>query len=188
MTCGIYKIEANCPIAKLTGIAIYIGQSKNIEKRWKTHQKKYPTNQYNYEILLKCDVEYLDFFEKAFISGYDSHRFGLNKTIGGTSIKATHPDKETRKKLSKNNARYHLGKKHSAEHKQKISDAHKGKKLSEKALQNVKEINCKKVQINGIEYNSLKLAAEALGIKRTTLGAYLSGQNNWPKGLSGKYI
>jgi len=127
MTCGIYKIETKCPIAKKAGNAIYIGQSKNIEVRWKTHRKKYPESQYDYEVLLECDVQYLNFFEKAFISGYDSHRCGLNKTIGGTEIKNTHPDKETRKKMSKSAT----GKKQSEETILRKIEANIGKKRSD---------------------------------------------------------
>ena len=131
MTCGIYKIEAKCPVAKISGGAIYIGQSKNIERRWKTHRKKYPEDQYDYEVLLRCDVEYLDFFEKAFISGYDSHRWGLNKTIGGTSIKSTHPDKETLRKLSE----ISKGKKHTEESRRKMLGRH----ISEETRRKISE-------------------------------------------------
>jgi len=144
MTCGIYKIEAKCPVAKKMGIAIYIGQSKNIERRWKKHRKIYPKSQYDYEVLLQCDVQHLDFFEKAFISGYDSHRWGLNKTIGGTSIKSTHPDKETRRKLSESRRGRKIGPL-SEEHRLKLSESLKGnkncvgKKLSEEHRRKLSE-------------------------------------------------
>jgi len=120
----IYKIEAKCPVAKLSGRAIYVGQTTKLERRWKEHRKKYPTDQYDYEVLLECDAEYLNLFERAFIQGYDSHRRGLNSTIGGTSIKSTHPDEETREKTSE----ALKGRPRADEVREKISASLKGKK------------------------------------------------------------
>ena len=128
-TCGIYLITEN-----ETGL-VYVGQSKNIERRWKEHKKTRPVDLYTYEILLKCEVQYLNFFEKAFILGYDSHRNGLNKTIGGTNIRSTHFSEETIAKLSaagKGNQNA-LGCKHSEEAIVKRAAANKGKKRSEEA-------------------------------------------------------
>jgi len=115
MTCGIYKITCN-----ETG-KCYIGQSKNIEKRWKMHYHRFNKEYFTYEILMSCVVDWLDFFEKAFISGYDSHRNGFNKTIGGTSIKMKYPSEETRRKMSEASK----GKKYSDEAKRKMSEAKK---------------------------------------------------------------
>ncbi len=137
MTCGIYKITE-----RETG-RCYIGQSINIEERWYRHQGgrgKFPASAFDYEILLVCNVDCLNFFEKAFIFGYDSHRNGFNMTIGGTSIKATHISEETRAKIGAKSK----GRKHAEEARQKISAAkkgkpspHKGKSLSEEARQNM---------------------------------------------------
>jgi hypothetical protein len=90
---GIYKITE---IA--TGLC-YIGQSKRIEQRWLEHHKRFPLYRFTYSVLIECPVEDLNRFEIDFISRWDSHRNGFNGTIGGTSIKATHPDTETRRKI-----------------------------------------------------------------------------------------
>ena len=118
MTCAIYKITEN-----ETG-RCYIGQSKNVEKRWKSHYKRFPPELFSYEILLKCDADVLDFFEKAFIDGYDSHRCGFNRTLGGTAIRVRYPDAETRQKMSeagKGKTRPPF----SEEHRRKLSEARK---------------------------------------------------------------
>jgi hypothetical protein len=95
---GIYKITE---IA--TGLC-YIGQSirchGNNKGRWLEHYKRFPPALFAYEVLIQCPEESLNFFEKSFINGYDSHRNGFNGTIGGSGIKATHASVETRKKLS----------------------------------------------------------------------------------------
>jgi len=128
MTIGIYKIEAICPVARMANQAIYIGQSKNIERRWKVHQKRFPKDQYSYEVILVVPPEHdIDLLERLFIDVYDSHRNGLNKTIGGTAIKAKYPDAETRTKISAAKK----GKLFSEETKAKMSEAHKGKTKSE---------------------------------------------------------
>ena len=120
---GIYKITE---IA--TGLC-YIGQSIHCHAqkggRWKEHHKRFPPALFTYEVLIQCPEESLNFFEKSFISGYDSHRNGFNKTIGGTSIKATHPDAETREKMGAGNR----GKTMSPETRAKISAANKGQRI-----------------------------------------------------------
>lgn len=84
MSIGIYQITE---IA--TGL-IYIGQSVRIEARWKDHQRTSCGRQldkYSYEVLMECDADVLDFFERAFISGYDCLApKGLNKTTGGQGL------------------------------------------------------------------------------------------------------
>ena len=128
MTCGIYKIT------EIETGRCYIGQSKKIEARWKQHHKRFPVDSFEYEILLTCDVDCLNFFERAFIDGYDSHRSGLNKTLGGNSIKSTHPDEETLAKISQNRK----GKLHSEETKRKMSETRRGRKHSEEAIENMR--------------------------------------------------
>lgn len=78
MTCGIYLIKNN--ISKKE----YIGQSINIEKRWKDHKKdlrnnihknqhlqnaynKYGENNFNFYILEECDKSILNDKEKFYI-------------------------------------------------------------------------------------------------------------------------
>ena len=84
---GIYKITN--PKGK-----VYIGQSKDIKKRWYTYKrilcktqpkiynslKKYGVNNHTFEIIHTCSIEELDYFEKYFISEYKSYdiKNGLN--------------------------------------------------------------------------------------------------------------
>ena len=96
MTCGIYKIEN-----KLNG-KIYIGQSINIERRWKDHRKainscgeeyKYPLYQairkdklenFSWDIIEECSKNELDEKEKFYIKEYNSFvPYGYNLTSGG---------------------------------------------------------------------------------------------------------
>jgi len=94
MTTGIYKIT--CKETR----QCYIGQSKHIERRWTFHHKRFPPQLFNYEILVTCPVADLNELEILMIETFDSHANGFNKTIGGTSIKATHLPAESRAKIS----------------------------------------------------------------------------------------
>lgn len=96
MTCGIYKIEN-----KLDG-KVYIGQSINIEERWKIHKKSIHCcgNEYDYplyrairlhglenfewSIIEECLKEELNNKEKFYIKEYKSIvPYGYNQTFGG---------------------------------------------------------------------------------------------------------
>ena len=94
MTIGIYKITC-----KETG-RCYIGQSKHIEKRWGAHNKRFPPQFFDYEVLVTCPIVDLDELEKLMIETFDSHYNGFNKTIGGAGIKSKFVSEITRYKLS----------------------------------------------------------------------------------------
>ncbi len=125
MTIGIY-----CITERATG-RCYIGQSKHIEKRWKVHYKKFPLDLFSYAIIRTVTIPaFMNSFERHYIRLYDSHCNGFNQTIGGSNIRATHPDAETRAKLSAAG----IGRKHSDETKAKMAAAktgQKGKPLTE---------------------------------------------------------
>jgi group I intron endonuclease len=95
---GIYKIE------NLINHKVYIGQSKDILLRWKSHKnsifvdflkiknhhlyksfRKYGIKNFSFEIVKKCKKEDLNDLESFFIRVYASwHRnYGYNKTFGG---------------------------------------------------------------------------------------------------------
>jgi group I intron endonuclease len=95
-TIGIYKITN-----KINGKA-YIGQSINIEKRWKEHKKRYKnvnTRSYDYplykafrkygidnftfEIIEKCKEKKLNEKEIFWIEHYNTFFKGYNQTLGG---------------------------------------------------------------------------------------------------------
>ena len=88
---GIYKIE------NLINHQIYIGQSKNIEKRWQDHKnrtktgttkfyqalREYGIENFSWEIIEECSQEQLDENEIYWIEHYDSYKNGYNSTPGG---------------------------------------------------------------------------------------------------------
>lgn len=95
VVCGIYKITD-----QLTGEA-YIGQSKNVAKRWGEHMRagcgaatSSKTNRlyeamrrdglshFSFELLEACDSDDLDEKEKFFIELYSADSLGLNSTAG----------------------------------------------------------------------------------------------------------
>lgn len=96
--CGIY-----CIFNKVNHKR-YIGQSVDIEKRWKQHKNllssrkfqienqhlvsawhKYGADNFEFFIIEKCNVKELDVFEKFWIDYYNSNNpnKGYNKTLGG---------------------------------------------------------------------------------------------------------
>ena len=96
MSCGIYKITN-----KLNQHA-YIGQSVNIESRWKDEKnrafnptsesysstlskafRKYGIDNFTFEIIALCAKKDLDDKEKYFIALYDTYNSGYNETTGG---------------------------------------------------------------------------------------------------------
>lgn len=133
MTSAVYQIRN-----KVNG-RVYIGASKQIEKRWYYHdwslrsgnaQKKMQAdydelgpNAFVYEILEKCDPVQLKYFE-AFWSNL-IHRSGVemyNYSVWGPSVMAGKTfSEETRAKMSKASK----GRPKSAKHRKNMSIAHK---------------------------------------------------------------
>ena len=114
MTCGIYKIEN-----KING-KIYIGQSVNIERRWKDHRvrskykneilyddiREYGIENFNWIIIEECNKTELKNKEKYYIKLYNSlYPYGYNKALGsGTPIKLNYEQaKEIKKALKETN-------------------------------------------------------------------------------------
>ena len=95
--CGIYKIE------NLITHHIYIGQSTNIDTRWRRHKddvhsgkkdyplyraiNKYGIDNFSFEIIEECSKEALDEREQFWIKYYNSYKNGYNQTIGGQGAK-----------------------------------------------------------------------------------------------------
>lgn len=104
---GIYKIQNT-----ING-KCYIGQSRNITKRWSTHRnayknpknarydiplyramRKYGINAFTFVILEECTVANLNSLEQQYIKQYDAFWNGYNCTFGGDSGSGNNLDKE----------------------------------------------------------------------------------------------
>lgn len=131
---GIYKITS--PSNK-----IYIGQSVDIEKRWKRYSildckeqhrlyrslKKYGAEKHKFEVICQCKIDELNemerFYQDAFCSINDN---GLNCKLTGTNERSGRLSDETKTKMSLSR----MGRLVSIETRKKISKANTGKKLS----------------------------------------------------------
>lgn len=93
---GIYKIE------NLVNHKKYIGQSNNIERRWKNERsvafnehaheydyplsrafRKYGLENFSFEVIEECHQENLNEREQYWIAQFDSYFNGYNQTLGG---------------------------------------------------------------------------------------------------------
>jgi len=157
---------------------IYIGQTKDFRNRMYHHKngkefhsnkkldnavKKYKWENVQKEILLECDIEYADFFERAFISGYNSTNqvFGYNLESGGNKNK--HLSYETRRKIGlANKGHIHsqesiekmrnakLGKKQTKEHIEKRVEKQTGKKRTKEMQKKMSDARKKFLSVNTV--------------------------------------
>ena len=122
---------------------VYIGQSTNVNGRWRQHLShlrrnihhnehlqsawnKYGEINFEFSILELCDISCMDELERFYISKYNSMNanFGYNRESGGNLKKKS--SKETKEKISKNHANVSkennpfYNKKHSTESIQKF--------------------------------------------------------------------
>lgn len=136
MTTGIYKIT------NLVNGKVYIGASKNIEKRWSSHRSGHTTiakelqtfglENFKFDVLLECPETMLSQWERDMICLYDADdpEKGYNdRSDRPYSLKRTKAlrgrivSEETRRKISEANK----GKYPSDETRRKISEARRGK-------------------------------------------------------------
>lgn len=183
---GIYKIEN--PKGK-----IYIGQSKNIERRFYIYKKvlckkqkmlyrsllKYGVDNHKFEVIEECSIDLLNKRERHWQDYYDVLNKGLNLCLVSTIDKKYTHSKESLEKISKT----HKGKKLSKEHIEAIAKSTRGKKLCkehlEKLLSGKKPLShkCKPIlSLNtGIFYDTVREASISYCVNRHTLKNYLSG-------------
>ena len=131
---GIYKFENKYDRK------VYIGQSINIENRVKGHRKavktgdntyfhralrKYGIENFDFNVLIECPKENLNYWEKFYIKFYCSNNpnYGYNMTEGGEGVQL----------FGEQNGMY--GKHHSNESKKKMSANRKGRKWTEEQRQ-----------------------------------------------------
>ena len=130
---GIYKIIS-------PSNRIYIGQSIKIEDRIKSYKNlkckeqpklyksllKYGFENHKIEILIECNESKLNELERHYQEEYDSIENGLNCIYTKTNDRSGKSSEETKLKISLNNTRPFLGKKHSEESRLKMSSSLKG--------------------------------------------------------------
>lgn len=177
---GIYKITS--PTNK-----VYIGQSINIEDRFKYYKRldckgqvklyrsfvKHGIENHVFEIVTLCYEEQLNEFERDFQEAYDVLN-GLNCKLTKTNDKSGRMSEYSKLKLS--NSR--KGIKFSEEHKEKLSKAKINQILSEdtKLKMSINTKTCKKV-INtetGEIYHSIRYLAKCININSKTLTHWLN--------------
>lgn len=144
---------------------VYIGQAKDIHKRWNSYKlfhcksqrklyysfKKYGIENHEFEILSECHENELLNLEIDFIKFFDTFDtiYGLNLTSGGQGGQLSKESIE--KRIKSNTGKKHtqeskermrltkLGKKITKEHKEKIRKAMIGRKFSEETIIRMKK-------------------------------------------------
>lgn len=162
---GIYKITN--PMGN-----VYIGQSVNIDYRWKRYQKyieeiksqtkiynsikKYGIDKHKFELIEECSIDLLNDRERYYQIEYDSVKNGLNCKYTTTKSKTGHLSEETKNKISEANK----GRVFTNEWKQKISESLTGRtipnEVTEKRLRSRKGYTHNNVTINKIKESNMQ--------------------------------
>ena len=182
---GIYKITS--PSNK-----IYIGQSKDIERRFQQYQSnycrtqirlihsfnKYGIDNHIFEILEECEKSELNIKERYYQDYYDViGKQGLNCMLTNTDSLPRVFSEETRLKLTKAKT----GVKFSQETKDKISKIHKGKKHSPERILKHQQHNINRsipiiCTITKEIWYSLRKCAKDNNVTKSTLNNYLNNK------------
>ena len=150
----------------------YVGQSKNISRRWKQHRwelnggyhankglqddwNAYGEDNFEFKVIQKCNKENLDDLEIIHIKELNTFENGYNETKGGKGSKGIMVSEETKRRISEANKGkegFWIGKNLSEEHKNKLKEYRIGTKQSEETKNKISEAtkgennpNCKKV-------------------------------------------
>lgn len=173
---GIYKIIS-------PSNRIYIGQSIKIEDRIKSYKNlkckeqpklyksllKYGFENHKIEILIECNESKLNELERHYQEEYDSIENGLNCIYTKTNDRSGKSSEETKLKISLNNTRPFLGKKHSEESRLKMSSSLKGNQsrlgaiLSEETKKKISDAHNGKTHS---EQSKLNMSLVRKGVKR----------------------
>ena len=150
MTTGIYKIT------NLVNSKVYIGASKNVEKRWSEHRngrtaiaedlQTFGLDNFKFEVLLECPEDMLCQWERDMIALYDAddpekgyndksdrpYNPKVSESLKGkpSGMKGRSLSEETRRKISESRK----GISHTEEERRKMSEALKGHKAWNKGL------------------------------------------------------
>jgi len=183
MNSGVYKITS--PSGR-----VYIGQSKNIDRRIKEYKKmsncngqpklylsflKHGSENHSYEVLELCDLDIINERERYWQEYFNCIKEGLNCCYVKTNEKKMVVSDEARKKMSVAGK----GKKQSKEHVLKRTESKKGYRHSEETKRKIANKHNKLMLnlSNGIFYENTIEAAHSLSMKPTTLQAMMCGRN-----------
>lgn len=185
----------------------YIGISINVARRWLEHKcghgsklvyqakKKYGIEALKFDILCEGCEEDIKNLEVAIIEKHNTVApGGYNLTLGGEGSVGWRHSENTRNKMSEDrrgegNAMF--GRSHSEKTRKKIASKAKGRKNPILVELNKKQRGsanprARKVLVEGVEYGCMKDAAEAIGIKPSTLRQrmtrYGRRKTGWPPG------
>lgn len=178
--CGIYKITS-------PSNRVYIGQSVDIDKRWKVYKKigfsvkkqtlvyrsllKYGVESHTFEVVEECEVEQLNNREGYWQDFYDSVNNGLNCSRVKSDDKNGYFSLDSRKKLSDALTGRKIPR-HIVEKSVANRPDTKGKNhYKSKSVENFK---------TGVIYDSIREAAIEEGLLVSTLFGYLSGKSENP--------
>lgn len=187
MESGIYKITS--PSNK-----IYIGQAIDITKRWAKYKRlnckrqpklynsfiKYSVEKHLFEVIEYCDIEQLNTRERYWQDFYDVVNTGLNCVLQNSEDKPRLFSLEMRQKRRD----WQTGKSMSAETREKLSLANKGKIYSE---ENKASRKGKQTGVNhglskrildtstGVIYSCIREASETLNLNYSSLRRSLCG-------------
>lgn len=185
---GIYKIKS--PTEK-----VYIGQSINIERRFKTYKSlnsqiktsiklhrsllKYGVEKHIFEVIEECEMSQLNNRERYWQDHYNCMESGLNckltKSNDKSGIGAKISDKQ-KAMISK----VHKGKVYSKETRDKIKLARSKQVITQEHKDNIsKNSGSAKIVLNletGIYYDSAKQASRAHNINHNSLVCRLMGR------------
>lgn len=177
---GIYCIENFLNGKK------YVGQSKNIEKRWKTHRaalrrgthdnthlqaawNKYGESSFLFYVLELCDEKSLSERETFYINLLSAFENGYNMTQGGEGTRGHH---------------------HTEEHKNKMRELFKGRVFSDETLRRMSEAGKNREQkqtearIVGYKVVSEKLKGRSFSDEhRKNISKSHKGKPAWNKGI-----
>lgn len=192
---GVYQIK------NLMTNKIYIGSTTtSFIYRWRQHQSKlkmgkhenahlqssyikYGDSSFEYTILyVGTSLEDIRIKEQEFINALDS--CNPNKGYNLDNIVDRHNrSEETKRKISASrkgkcagSSNGFYGKTHSEEVRNRIRQAHIGKKLSDNTKAKMSEKRKIKVRINGIIYPSIKEAAQELHMSKATLSRWIKDE------------
>lgn len=202
--CGIYGIH------NIVNDKWYVGQSINIELRWKHHTwalngeyhpnrhllrswKQYGASSFEFIILEECDSDNLNYREKHWINKLNSFTSGYNQCEGGdVPIGRIVPDElklaESISRQGSGNPFY--GKQHTEEWKKQMSKRQRGNKNHMYGKYGKDNPKSRKVRCieTGIIYSALKEAGRKTGVDSNNISACCSGRLKTAGKLHWEYV